>query len=122
MRALALTLCITITGCAFGVKHPAITIGLTTGVIGLGSCELATEFDSNGTCAIVGGGAGLAIGAIVALAILLGGEGHTVLVEEPPPPLERDKKKQPPPPPEPTEPAPAPAPTPPPEPAPAPAP
>jgi hypothetical protein len=103
VRALALALCISITGCAFAVKHPAVTIGGVAGVIGLGSCELATDFDSHGTCAIIGGAAALALGGIVALAVLLGGEGHTVLVEDPPPPLEREKPT----------PAPAPAPAPP---------
>jgi outer membrane biosynthesis protein TonB len=128
MRALAVLVSVSLlagSGCAFAVKHPAIATGIVGGVIGLGTCELGTNFDagSQATCAIVGGGAGIGLGAIVALAILLGGDGHTVLQEETPeelpPPIERAPKKQPEPAPEPT-PPPAPAPTPEPPPAPVP--
>lgn len=110
MRALALMLCVTVAGaagCEFAVKHPAVTSGIVGATVGFGTCEIGTDFDSNGTCAVIGGGAGVALFAIVGLAILLGGEGHTVLQEsmtEAPPPLVRDKKPPPPP-------APAPAPT-----------
>ena len=96
MRALALTLCVTLWSCAFGVKHPAITAAIVGSAVGLGGCEIGTDFESNGTCAIVGASAGAALGAVVAIAVLLGGDGHTVLMEEPmtepPPPLVREKK------------------------------
>ncbi len=101
MRALALTLCVTVAGaagCEFAVKHPATTSGIVGATVGLSTCEIGTDFDSNGTCGIVGAGAGVALFAIVGIAILLGGEGHTVLQEpmtEEPPPLVRDKKQPP---------------------------
>jgi hypothetical protein len=111
MRATALTLCIALTGCTFGVKHPAITAGIVGGVVGLGTCEIGTGFDladgkTQGQCGLIAGGAGLLLGGIVALAVVLGGEGHTVLVQDDqPPPLVRDKKQ---PEPAPTTPAPTP--------------
>ncbi len=117
MRALALLLCVAIvgsSGCEFGVRHPAVTAGILGGVVGLGTCEIGTDFESNKACALIGGGAAALLGGVVALAILLGGEGHTVLQEpmtEEPVPIVRDKKR-----------APAPAPDPAPGPAPAPAP
>jgi hypothetical protein len=118
MRALALALAISIsgsvTGCAFAVKHPAITAGIVGGTVAFGSCELGTDFESHGTCGIIGGSGALGLAGIVALAILLGGEGHTVLVgDEGPPPIVREKKSPAPEPastplPEPTSPAPPP--------------
>jgi hypothetical protein len=118
MRVTAITLCLALSSCAFAVKHPAITSGLVGGSIGLLTCEMGTGFDLTdgkmvATCGAIGGGVGLALGGIVALAVLLGGEGNTVLQEgmtEDPPPLVR-KKKQPEPEPQP---APEPAPEPPP--------
>lgn len=113
MRAIAVILCVTVAGaagCEFAVKHPAITAGIVGTTVGLGSCEIGTNFESNGACALIGGGAGLALLGVVGLAILLGGEGHTVLFQEPlteqPPPIVRDRKKAPTP-----EPAPEPTPT-----------
>ncbi len=94
-------LCVTVAGCGFAVKHPAITSGIVGATVGFGTCEIGTDFESNGTCGIVGAGAGLALFAIVGVAILLGGEGHTVLQEsmtEEPPPIVREKKPTPPPP------------------------
>lgn len=110
MRAPALVLAISLTGCAFAVKHPAVTAGVVGGTVAFGTCELGTDLDSHGTCGIVGGSAALALAGVVALAILLGGDGHTVLQEpmtEDPPPIVRDKKPAPPPAP-PAPPAPAP--------------
>lgn len=104
MRSLAVVLAISVSGCAFGVKHPAITAGIVGGTVALGSCEVGTDFDSHGTCAIIGAGGAVALFGIVALAILLGGEGHTVLVgeETEPPPIVREKKSPPAPTPTPT--------------------
>lgn len=132
MRALALALALAVSGCAFGVKHPALTAGIVGGTVALTTCEIGTDFDSHGTCGIVGASGAVGLFAIVGLAILLGGEGHTVLVgdEAVPPPIVREKKT-PPPAPDPTPspapapssasvPAPAPAPTPTPSPSPAP--
>jgi hypothetical protein len=94
MRALALVVAISVTGCAFAVKHPAVTAGIVGGTVAFGSCELGTDFESHGACGIIGGGGAVALFGIVALAILLGGEGHTVLVgeEAEPPPIVREKK------------------------------
>lgn len=127
MRALALVVAISVSGCAFAVKHPAVTAGIFGGTVALGSCEIGTDFENHGACGIIGGAGALALFGIVGLAILLGGEGHTVLVgeETAPPPIVREKKSPPPPPPTPTptsEPQPTPSPSPPPAPEPAPAP
>lgn len=110
MRTLALCLCLSLAGCAFGVKHPAITAGIVGGTVALGTCEIGTDFESHGTCGIIGASGAVGLAAIVGLAILLGGEGHTVLVgdEATPPPIVREKKAPPPPPPAPSPPAPPP--------------
>lgn len=75
--------------CEFAVKHPAVTIGLVSGAIAEGTCELGTDGEHL-TCAGVSAGVGVGLAAIVALAILLGGSGDTVLhgpdPDEPPPP------------------------------------
>ncbi len=98
MRALALSLIVSLTGCKFAVQHPAATIGFVGAGIGVTTCEIGTGFDvADGetqlTCGAIAAGAGLALAGIVALAIYFGGEGHTVLVDDgPPPPIVRDKK------------------------------
>ncbi len=100
MRALALVLAISITGCGFAVRHPAITAGIVGGTVAFGTCELGTDFENHGACGIIGGSGAVALAGIVALAVLLGGEGHTVLQEpmtEDPPPIVREKKPAPPP-------------------------
>lgn len=83
-------------GCAFAVRHPAITAGLTGALIAGGTCELTTHNAGDGgggeekACAVVTGAVGLGLGLVVAAAIYFGGDGHTILVEEPqaePPPL-----------------------------------
>jgi len=117
MRALALLIALALCNCAFAIRHPAITSGIVGGVVGLSTCELGTNFDGGEqtTCGLIGGAAGIGLGGIVALAVLLGGNGHTVLVEDPeelPPPIVRAKKPPPSPSPSP-EPTPAPAPAPP---------
>lgn len=103
MRALAFALVLSVTGCAFAVKHPAITAGIVGGTVAFGTCELGTGFESTGTCSIIGGAAAVGLAGIVALAIVLGGDGHTVLVgeETAPPPIVREKKPAPAPAPEP---------------------
>ena len=100
MRAVTLSLCLSVSalgGCKFAVNHPAATIGIVGGTVGLMTCELGTGFDvADGetqlTCGAIGAGAGLALAGIVALAIYFGGDGHTVLVEEPIEPIVRDTK------------------------------
>jgi outer membrane biosynthesis protein TonB len=131
MRAIALALIVTVTtlgGCKFAVQHPPITAGIVGGAMGLGTCELAGGDQK--ACFLIGGGAAAALGLITWIAILLGGEGNTVLnepmTEEP---LPRRKKRAPIPAPTPTltptptqQPAPVPAPSPEPVPEPTPAP
>jgi len=120
MRAIAFALIVTLSGCSFAVKHPAVTAGIVGATLGVGTCEVGTDFDEHGACVLVGGGAAVLLGGAVLLAVLLGGEGNTVLTEPPP-----DTRPDPPSiddvPPTPTEPAPAPAPTPSPTPTPVPA-
>lgn len=102
-------------GCEFAVRHPGATIGLAGGIIAGGTCELSTRNSDGGSghegaCAIVGGAAGLALGLIVAGAIYLGGDGHTILWDEhapaaaAPPPVKTFKTDPVPPPPPPPEP------------------
>lgn len=91
-------------GCGFAVRHPAITVGLVTGGLALGTCELATE--EHAACFAAGGGAAAFLGLIAAAALWLGDTGEPSVLHAPWPE----------PPPEP----PAPAPAPPPEPAPVP--
>jgi hypothetical protein len=67
MRAGAalLSLLVVLGGCGFAQKHPGVTIGIVTGTIGWGACELAVE--KIGTCAAIGGAAGLVFGGITGL-------------------------------------------------------
>ncbi len=65
MKGAALVAVFALSGCAFAQKHPAITVGLVAGTMGFGTCGLAV--DKLGTCAAVGGIAGLAIGGITGL-------------------------------------------------------
>ncbi len=75
-------------GCAFAVDHPAVTAGVVGGTLGFGTCKLAS--DSYGKCALVGGGAGAFLGLVAAAALWLGGDGHTVMLEEQAQPLPDD--------------------------------
>jgi len=75
-------------GCGFAVKHPAITAGVVGGALALGTCKLAS--DDYGACFAVGGGAGAFLGVVAATALWLGGDGHSVLIEEQAKPLPED--------------------------------
>ena len=80
------------TGCGAAVRHPAAAIGITAGVLAGGMCELATDGE-HATCGIATAGAGLGLAAIVGLALLLGGDGNTVLDgpdEDDAPPVPQD--------------------------------
>lgn len=72
-------------GCASAVKHPAITAGIVAGTLGLGTCKLAS--DNTAACFAVGGGAGAFLGLVTATALWLGGDGNTVMTEDPAQPL-----------------------------------
>jgi len=86
--AAALAVAAPSSGCAFAVEHPTITAGVVGGVIGLGTCKLAS--DNIGSCLAVGGGAGAFLGLVAAAAIWLGGDGNTAPVEEQAQPLPED--------------------------------
>jgi len=100
-------------GCAFAVEHPAVTTGIVGGTLGFGTCKLAS--DNYGACALVGGGAAAFLALVTATAIWLGGDGHSVMVEEQAQPLpdeQRPRRKPAPtgrqPPPSPSPPSPSP--------------
>jgi hypothetical protein len=75
-------------GCAFAVEHPAVAAGVVGGTLGLGTCKLAS--DNLGACLAVGGGAGAFLGLAAAVALWLGGEGHTAPTDETAQPLPDD--------------------------------
>ena len=75
-------------GCAFAVEHPAIAAGVVGGTLGLATCELAS--DNNGACFAIGGGAAAFLGLTAAVALWLGGEGHTAPTEDTAQPLPDD--------------------------------
>ena len=80
-RVIALALIVSLSGCAFAVKHPAATAGIVGGSLGFSTCEIGTDLDAHGPCTIVGAGAALLLGGAVFVAMLLGGEGNTVLID-----------------------------------------
>jgi len=79
MRALALTLAISVSGCPFAVQHPPATAAILGGSIGLVTCEVGTDFDEHAACGIVTAGAAAVLGLVTWAAIALGGPGDTVL-------------------------------------------
>lgn len=76
-RAVVVVLIASLASCGFAKQHPAITIGITAGVIAEGTCEIGTG--EHLTCLGISGAVGVGLAGIVALAMLLGGEGDTVL-------------------------------------------
>jgi hypothetical protein len=84
LTAVALASALTSMTCGPAVKHPAITAGIVSGVIGFGACEM--EGSPTGTCGLIGGGAGVFLGGIAALVLLLFPPGeHQILSGEPEP-------------------------------------
>jgi hypothetical protein len=77
-------------GCSFAIKHPAVTAGVVGGTLGLATCKLAS--DDIGACLAVGGGAGAFLGLVAAAALWLGGDGHSVLIEEQAQPLPEESR------------------------------
>lgn len=55
-------------GCEFSQKHPAVTVGIASGIVGFGGCEL-DEVKAK-TCAEIGGAAAVFLGGIAALVTL----------------------------------------------------
>jgi hypothetical protein len=83
MRAVALTLIVTLASCSFAARHPATTAAIVGATLGFSTCEIGTDFDGqHAACAGVSAGAALLLGGTVFLAMLLGGEGNTVLQPE----------------------------------------
>ena len=76
-HAALLSMLLAVTGCGFAQKHPAVTIGITAGIVGFGACGMAVE--KLDTCSLVGGAAGVGLGGITGLALLLGGEDDHAL-------------------------------------------
>jgi hypothetical protein len=74
--------------CELAVNHPAVMAGAVGGSLALGTCKLAS--DSNATCLLAGGAVGALLGLVAAAALWLGGDGHSVLVEEQARPLPDD--------------------------------
>lgn len=70
--ALVVVAAVSLGGCRFAVKHPAVTAGVVVGTIGLGTCELAS--DDHKACFAISGGAGVGIALITAVALWLGYE------------------------------------------------
>ncbi|HEX2690299.1 MAG TPA: hypothetical protein VHN14_26975, partial [Kofleriaceae bacterium] len=80
-------------GCSFAVNHPAVTAGIVGGTLGLATCKLAS--DNIGACLAVGGGAGGFLALVTATALWLGGDGHTVMVEDQAQPLPEESRPRP---------------------------
>ncbi len=68
--AALLSMLLAVAGCGFAQKHPAVTIGITAGVIGFGACGMAVE--KLDTCSAIAAAAGLGLGGIAGLAMLFG--------------------------------------------------
>jgi hypothetical protein len=64
-RAVLLIMLAGVAGCGFAQKHPGVTVGIVAGTIGFSACAIAVE--ELGTCSLVGGAAGLALGGITGL-------------------------------------------------------
>ncbi|HEX4422766.1 MAG TPA: hypothetical protein VH165_32850 [Kofleriaceae bacterium] len=75
-------------GCAFAVDHPATTAGIVAATFAFGTCKLAS--DDYAACGLAGAGAGAFLFGVTALALWLGGDGHSVLIEEQAKPLPDD--------------------------------
>jgi hypothetical protein len=84
----ALVIALPAPGCGFAVKHPAVTAGIVGGTLAFSTCKLAS--DDYPACLGVAGGAAAFLGLVAATALWLGGDGHTVLIEEQAKPLPED--------------------------------
>ena len=85
---LCLSIALAAMSCESAAKHPGMTVGLVTGTTGFGICQL--NVSSTGTCAIVGGTAGLVLGGITALVTLFANTSAPA----PDPYLEEDARYQ----------------------------
>ena len=74
-------LLLALAGCTFSQKHPGIVVGVASGTIAFGTCQMAV--DKFGTCALVGGAVGAVLGGITGLLALLGADkAHQIPTEE----------------------------------------
>ena len=64
-RVVLLLMLVCVGGCTFAQKHPGITVGIVSGTIGFGACELSVE--RLGTCSAVGAVTDLVLGSITGL-------------------------------------------------------
>ena len=75
--ALLLALC----GCASAQRHPAIAIGIVTGIVGGMACEMDSPAHQS-TCGIIAGAAGVGLGSITGIATLIGETNDTSAASE----------------------------------------
>ena len=85
----ALALLVPLAGCAFAVKHPAVTGGVVAGTVAMGTCELATTSDTK--CLITSGAVGVGLALITAGALWLGSEDEPTPTQSPPPKIDWSK-------------------------------
>lgn len=76
----AVAVALATSGCKFAIDHPPLTVGIAGAALGFTTCKL--ESDDYAACGVAGAAAGAALAAIAMVALWLGGDGHTVLVEE----------------------------------------
>ena len=88
LLAAALIAALPAAGCATAVNHPALTVGAVGVTLGFSTCKLAK--DDYAACGLVGAGAGAFLALVTATALWLGGDGHSVMVEEQARPLPED--------------------------------
>ena len=79
MRNIALLL--EMAGCASSPRHPAIAIGIVTGIVGGLACEMDSPAHQS-TCGIIAGAAGVGLGTITGLAPLIGEPNDTSAAAE----------------------------------------
>jgi len=80
-RAVVLVTALALGSCAFGQKHPGVTIGMASGSLAFLMCGVAVE--KLGTCSAVGGVAGVGIGGITGLVTLFADTNAPIEDEQP---------------------------------------
>jgi hypothetical protein len=93
-HVLVLVTVVALGSCTFGQKHPGVTIGAATGSMAFVMCGI--EVEEGGTCAAVGGLAGLAIGGITGLVTMLADTTDHTFDEPAPPIMHRRQVEEPP--------------------------
>jgi hypothetical protein len=90
VAAIALAAGVPATGCEFAVNHPPTTAAIVGAVVGFGTCELNS--DDHEACGIIGASAAAGLAIVTLVALWLGGDGHSVLIQDPPAPLPYDAR------------------------------